>query len=205
MSDARGILLVVSAPSGTGKTTICREFLKAFPKVRFSVSFTTRPRRPGETDGKDYFFVSEEDFKRRLEAGEFIEWVENYGHLYGTSRQVLETALAAGEDILLDIEPRGAKAIRALYPEGVFVFILPPSLAALRERLAGRGEDKAQMERRLRNSLAEIRESLWYDYLLFNDKLDDAVGKFKAIYLAQTCRREREAGKVASFFGTDFS
>lgn len=205
MSDTRGILLVVSAPSGTGKTTICREFLRAFPAVRFSVSFTTRPRRPGETDGKDYFFVSEEDFRRRLAAGEFVEWVENYGHLYGTSRRVLEGALAAGEDILLDIEPRGARAIHNLYPEGVFVFILPPSLAALRERLAGRGEDEAEMERRLRNSLAEIRESLWYDYLIFNDELEEAVAKFKSIYLAQKCRRERTADKVASFFQTDLS
>jgi guanylate kinase len=196
---APGLLIVLSAPSGAGKTTICREILRMFPDVRFSVSTTTRPSRPGEVDGKDYHFVSKEEFRDRIDRGEFIEWVENYGQLYGTSKKTMDSFLERGHDLILDIEPRGAKAIRAHYPRGVFILILPPSLAELKSRLAKRGESAAVMECRLRTALDEIREALWYDYVIFNERLDEAVDRFRAVYVAEKCRRDRHAERIAAF------
>jgi len=194
-----GLLIVLSAPSGAGKTTICREILRMFPDVRFSVSTTTRPPRPGEVDGKDYHFVSKEEFRERIDRGEFIEWVENYGQLYGTSKKTMDAFLKRGHDLILDIEPRGAKAIREQYPRGVFILILPPSLAELKSRLAKRGESTAVMECRLRTALDEIREALWYDYIIFNERLDEAVDRFRAIYMAEKCRRDRHRERIAAF------
>jgi guanylate kinase len=194
-----GLLMVVSAPSGAGKTSICREILRMFPDIRFSVSATTRSPRPGEVDGKDYIFLAEEEFRERIARGEFAEWVENYGQLYGTSKMTMDAFLGQGYDLLLDIEPRGAKAIRGLYPRGVFVLILPPSLAELKARLAKRGESAAVMECRLRTALDEIRDALWYDYTIFNERLDDAVDRFRAVYIAEKCRRDRSAERIAAF------
>lgn len=115
------VIMVVSAPSGTGKTSICRPLLREFPALRFSVSFTTRPPRRGEADGRDYHFVTPDAFREKIQAGDFVEWAENYGHLYGTSRGVIEEIRGRGEDILLDVEPRGARALKEIYPKGVFV------------------------------------------------------------------------------------
>ena len=195
-----GLLMVVSAPSGAGKTSICRRIMKMFPDVRFSVSSTTRPPRPGEVDGRDYIFLPEADFRERIARGEFVEWVENYGQLYGTSKKTMDTFLEQGYDLLLDVEPRGAKAIREQYPRGVFIFILPPSLSELKARLVKRGESGAVMERRLRTSLDEIREALWYDYIIFNDRLSDAVDRFRAVYVAEKSRRERCIEGIEAFF-----
>jgi guanylate kinase len=192
--------MVVSAPSGAGKTSIGRGVLQLFPGIRFSVSCTTRLPRPGEVNGKDYHFISREEFEKRIAGGDFVEWVENYGQLYGTSKKTMDTFLAQGHDLLLDIEPRGAKAIREHYPHAVFIFILPPSIAELRSRLEKRGESAAVMESRLRMSLDEIREALCYDYIIFNERLPEAVDRFRAIYLAEKSRRERCAGRVAAFF-----
>jgi guanylate kinase len=194
-----GLLIVVSAPSGAGKTSICREILRMFPDVRFSVSSTTRPPRPGEVDGKDYFFISEDEFRERIDQGEFVEWVENYGQLYGTSKKTMNAFLERGHDLILDIEPRGAKAIREHYPRGIFILILPPSLSELKSRLAKRGESAAVMECRLRTALDEIRQALWYDYVIFNEKLDEAVERFRAVYIAEKSRRERHAERIATF------
>ena len=132
--------MVVSAPSGTGKTSICRGILRLFPSVRFSVSCTTRPPRPDETIGQDYDFISEEEFRERIDRGEFVEWVENYGQFYGTSKKTMNAFLTQGYDLILDIERRGAKAIREQYPRGIFIFILPPSLSELKSRMSLRGE-----------------------------------------------------------------
>jgi guanylate kinase len=195
-----GLLLVVSAPSGAGKTSICREFLRMFPDVRFSVSCTTRPPRPGEVDGRDYLFISKEEFRARIARGEFVEWVENYGEFYGTAKKTMDAFLAQGSDLILDIEPRGAKAIREHYPNGIFIFILPPSLAELKSRLANRGESVAVVERRLRTSLDEIREALWYDYTVFNERLDEAVDRFRAVYIAEKCRRDRLQDRITTLF-----
>lgn len=198
-----GVLMIMSAPSGAGKTSISREILRMFPDVRFSVSYTTRPSRPGEVNGKDYHFISEEAFRERIARGEFVEWVENYGQLYGTSRKTMDVFLEQGDDLILDIEPRGAKAIREHYPRGVFVFILPPSLSELKIRLLKRGESAAVMERRLKMSLDEIREARWYDYIIFNEKLDDAVKQFRAIYIAEKSRRDRCLERIEAFFSND--
>jgi guanylate kinase len=192
--------MVVSAPSGAGKTSICREILRRFPNVRFSVSYTTRPPRPGERIGKDYEFISVEEFRERIDRGEFAEWVENYGQLYGTSKETMDAFLTQGYDLILDIEPRGAKAIREHYPRGVFIFILPPSLSDLKSRLSLRGESAAVMERRLRSSLDEIREALWYDYIVFNETLEEAVDQFQAVYIAERSRRNRFAERIKAFF-----
>ena len=186
-----GLLMVVSAPSGAGKTSICREILQRFPKIRFSVSCTTRPPRLGEINGRDYEFISDEEFRERMVRGEFVEWVENYGYLYGTSKKAMEAFLSKGYDLILDIEPRGAKAIRENYPGGIFIFILPPTFADLKSRLSIRGESAAVMERRLKSSLDEIREALWYHYIIFNENLEEAVNRFQAVYIAEMSRRDR--------------
>ena len=195
-----GLLMVVSAPSGAGKTSICREFLRIFPDVRFSVSCTTRPPRPGEVDGRDYLFISQEEFRARIARGEFVEWVENYGELYGTAKTTMDAFLTQGRDLILDIEPRGARTIREHYPHAAFIFILPPSLAELKSRLAKRGESPSVVERRLRTSLDEIREALWYDYIVFNERLDEAVDRFRAVYIAEKCRRNRLEDRVTALF-----
>ncbi|OHE24159.1 MAG: guanylate kinase [Syntrophobacterales bacterium RBG_19FT_COMBO_59_10] len=192
--------MIVSAPSGAGKTSICRKIMQMFPNLHFSVSHTTRPPRPGEVDGKDYVFLSEAEFRERIARGEFVEWVENYGQLYGTSKKTMDAFLEQGYDLLLDIEPRGARAIREQYPRGVFIFILPPSLSELKARLAKRGESDAVMESRLRTSLDEIKEALWYDYIIFNERLGEAVERFRAVYIAEKSRRERCTERIEAFF-----
>ena len=194
-----GLLMVVSAPSGAGKTSICREILRRFPKIRFSVSCTTRPQRLGEINGRDYEFISDEEFRERMVRGEFVEWVENYGYLYGTSKKAMEAFLSKGYDLILDIEPRGAKAIRENYPGGIFIFILPPTFADLKSRLSIRGESAAVMERRLRSSLDEIREALWYHYIIFNENLEEAVNRFQAVYIAEMSRRDRWTERIEAF------
>jgi guanylate kinase len=195
-----GLLMVVSAPSGAGKTSICREILRQFPNVRFSVSCTTRRPRPGEVDGKDYEFISREEFRERLDRGEFIEWVENFGEFYGTSKKTMDAFLDQGYDLILDIERRGAKVIREQYPRAIFIFILPPSIAELKSRLSRRGESADVMQRRLKSSLDEIREALWYDYIIFNEKLEEAVDQFRAVYIAERSRRDRFTERIESFF-----
>ncbi len=194
------LIMVVSAPSGTGKTSICRPLLRDFPSLRFSVSFTTRPPRRGETDGRDYHFVTPAAFREKIRAGEFVEWAENYGHLYGTSRGVIEEIRGRGEDILLDVEPRGARALKEIYPKGVFVFVLPPDLEELQRRLWKRGDgDEEVRRRRYQKARDEIREVFWYDYIVVNDRLEQAIERMRAIYLAEKCRRERQMGIVSPF------
>lgn len=192
--------MVVSAPSGTGKTSICREFLKMYPNVEFSVSYTTRPPRPGEVHGKDYYFISEDAFKEQIAQGEFAEWVENHGYLYGTPRKTMNAFLDKGTDLILDIEPRGAKMLKQNYLGGIFVFILPPSMDELKWRLIRRGVDnEGTMKERMEVAMDEIGEIVWYDYVIFNDRLDDAVDYLRAIYLAEKSRRERLIGKMRNF------
>lgn len=197
--------MVVSAPSGAGKTSICREILRRFPNIRFSVSCTTRPPRRGEISGRDYEFISRAEFRERMDRGEFVEWVENYGHLYGTSKKTMDAFLSQGYDMILDIEPRGAKAIREHYPQGVFIFILPPSYAELKSRLSLRGESPPVMERRLRSSLDEIREALWYDYVIFNETLEEAVDRFRSVYIAEMSRRDRWTDRIEAFLKEESS
>ncbi len=193
----RGLYLVVSAPSGAGKTTIYKEFIKIFPEVRFSISHTTRKPRPGEVDGQDYHFVSPGRFRELIDLGEFIEWEENFGHLYGTSGRILKDYLEEGRDILLDIEPRGARKIKEMQDGGAFVLILPPSLAELEVRLRRRGEQEDVMRVRLGQALEQISQAHWYDYIVVNDFIPKSVELLKAIYLAEKCRRGREEAIAA--------
>jgi len=198
--NLEGLYVVVSAPSGTGKTSILREVLRMCPNLLFSVSHTTRPRRPGEKDGKDYYFITEEAFKDKLDRGEFAEWEENYGYLYGTSSKTMKEFLQKGFDLVLDIDWRGAKTLKKNYPGGVFVFILPPSTDELEKRLRGRGvESKQNIDKRLAKALDEIKEIIWYDYLIFNDHLETAVDTLRSIYVAEKSKRERLAYKIKEF------
>ena len=174
--------LVLSAPSGAGKTTIARRLRERRADVVFSVSATTRPARPGEVDGRDYHFVSEAEFRRMAEAGELIEWAEVHGNLYGTPLANVRRAAERGEYLLLDIDVQGAELIRERVPEAVHVFILPPSGAALAERLLRRGsEGEAVRARRLLNACREVRLAPRFDHVVVNDELEHAVDEVELI------------------------
>lgn len=186
-----GVALVLSGPSGVGKTTVYRQFLAQCPEVRFSVSCTTRAPRPGEVAGRDYYFLTPEDFRRRVEAGEFLEHAEVHGNHYGTLRSEVENVVRAGQDVLLDIDVQGARLVRAaaasttLAVALVFVFVGPPSLPVIEQRLRGRGSDAEEViQRRLRNAEAELQAWREYDYLIINDTLDRAVADLMAVRTA---------------------
>lgn len=194
MIRRRGALFVVSAPSGAGKTTLCREARLRLPDLAYSVSYTTRAPRPGETDGTDFHFVSEPEFQRLRTRGEFAEWATVHGNLYGTRASVLEAALSHGQDILLDIDTQGAAQLRRRYPEAVLVFIVAPSLADLERRLRERRSDAAgEIARRLGRAREEI--ALWpdYDYLIVNRDLKEAAEQLMAIIVAERSRTSRLA------------
>ncbi|HYB19435.1 MAG TPA: guanylate kinase [Thermodesulfobacteriota bacterium] len=194
MERKEGLLFVVSGASGTGKTTLCRAMLKIYPNLRFSVSHTTRPRRPRDENGRDYYFVSAEEFQRMVDQGDFAEWAEIYGRRYGTSKKMLEKARAEGQDLILDIDSQGARQLRQQGLPGVFVFVLPPSLTELKQRLMKRKtEEKEALEERLKKARDEIVEARWYDYLILNNELERAQEQLQAIILAEHCRRERMA------------
>ena len=178
---------MVSGPSGAGKSSVVAGLAERLP-FHFSVSMTTRAARPGEIDGEDYWFVSPEQFGEARAAGELLEWAEYSGHLYGTPRSEVAGRLAAGEDILLDIELRGARQVKAAYPEAVFIFIAPPSLEVLEARLRGRGDtDLEQVARRLavaRDQMAEAEA--WFDHIVVNDDLERAIAEVAGILTAPT-------------------
>jgi len=196
----KGIYIAVSAPSGAGKTSICKRLMKMFPEVRYSVSYTTRPPRQGEQSGREYVFISDEDFREKIKKGGFVEWAENYGHLYGTSRETMDAFLKQGYDLLFDVDPRGAKALKESYPDGIFVFVLPPSLEVLKKRLKGRGsEPEEALKKRLEKVRDEIKEIFWYDYVVFNERIDEAVDRLRSIYLAEKSRRARLTNRIKNF------
>ncbi len=197
-----GIAFIVSAPSGTGKTTLCRMAAERFPNLRNSVSYTTRKRRPGEVNGVDYWFVDEETFAGMVERGEFLEYADVYGKRYGTSRKDLEDLLDKGVSVILEIDVQGAAKVREKLDGGVFVFILPPSLKAAEERLASRGKDTAEeIRRRLGIAAEEIRRASEYDYIVINDDLSRAFEEFSSIITAEKARSARMAGKIKELFG----
>ena len=187
-------MFVVSGASGTGKTTLCRAMLKIFPHLHFSVSYTTRPQRAGDVNGRDYHFVSAEEFQKMIEEGEFAEWAEIYGQRYGTSKMILEKVREEGRDVILNVDGQGARQLRDKDLRGIFIFILPPSWAELKQRLAKRQtEEKAALEERLRKARAEMAEARWYDYIIINEELEKAQEQLKAVILAEHRRRERMA------------
>ncbi len=185
-----GEVFIVTAPSGTGKTTLLKELLAGDPRLHFSISFTTRPPRPGEQAGKDYFFVSPEEFARLRDRGDLAEWVEQYGYAYGTSRPQVQETLDSGADVIFDIEPRGARALKREFPQGTFIFILPPSWEELERRLKVRGQvEPAEIARRLERGRTEVKEVSWYDYMVVNDNLETALAQLKAIVtVSRFCR-----------------
>ena len=184
-----GILFVISAPSGAGKTSLCHEVIDIFPRLRHSVSFTTRAPRPGERDGVDYYFVTPEIFQEMVAEDAFAEWAEVHGNRYGTAVKTLDALCEAGYDVLLDIDWQGAEQLKKRCPGGVFIFILPPDFAELQRRLQGRNSDSAEViEQRLKNARHEMRQMIWYDYLVVNDDLARAVCELQAIITAEGCR-----------------
>ncbi|MBQ9365395.1 MAG: guanylate kinase [Schwartzia sp.] len=188
----KGCLVVVSGPSGAGKGTICSAFLERASGIAYSVSATTRSPRRGEVDGRDYYFVDEESFKKMIDGDELLEWAEVYGNYYGTPLKKIQEKIAEGKDILLEIDTQGAMQVKKRFPNGVFVFILPPSLAELQRRIRGRGtEGERDIEKRLAASEGEIKMASDYRYVIVNDKLDDAVSSLSAIVEAEHCRASR--------------
>jgi len=191
MSRGKGSLFIVSAPSGAGKTTILRRVMAEVGGMVFAVSHTTRSPRPGEQDGRDYFFVNQEDFLRMRDEGGFVEWAEVHGNYYGTSRSMLDSVMAEGTDVLHDIDVQGARKIRESGMEAVYIFILPPSLEVLEQRLRGRDSDPEEViGRRLHNAVAEVEGYFEYDYVILNDDLEQALGDFKAVVNAQRLRAD---------------
>ena len=185
-------MVVISGPSGVGKSSFVQQLLAADLNLEYSVSATTRIRRPHETDGRDYLFLTREEFRRRIDAGEFVEWAEVHGEQYGTLRSEIERRLAKGRNVLLDIDVQGGMAVRKVYQDGVFIFVLPPSLASLEERLRGRGTDPDERIRvRLENARREIELGKAYDYAVVNDDLDLALNRVVAIITAEECRIRR--------------
>jgi guanylate kinase len=198
-----GNLIIVSAPSGAGKTTIVAEVVRSLAGVRESVSFTSRPPRAAEQDGSHYHFVSEAEFKAMAARGEFLEWAEVHGNLYGTSRRAVDELLAAGEDVVLTIDVQGAANARRVFPDAVSVFILPPSYETLLSRLHARGANRSDDLRvRLGNAQHEIEQYRHFDYIIVNDELTIAVSELAAIILAARCSRPRRAAQAEDILAT---
>lgn len=189
----KGILFVISAPSGTGKTTLLKKVMARVPGLNFSVSHTTRKPRSGERDGRDYYFVERGQFERMIAEKQFLEWAQVHDNLYGTSTMTVSAQIAAGQDVILDIDVQGAAIIRESSElEAVQVFIAPPSLVALEERLRGRNtEDEETIQLRLQNARVEMEAVGKYDYLVVNDQLDEAVEGLASIIIAERARAHR--------------
>ncbi|MGB0332213.1 MAG: guanylate kinase [Planctomycetota bacterium] len=180
-SELKGSVLLISGPSGCGKSTICKQLLED-DQVVFSVSATTRTPRPGEVDGQHYHFLSVDEFKARIEAGDFVEHAEVHGNMYGTLRAPMREAIAAGKTYLVEIDVQGALQLKALEVDGIYVFVAPPSFEVLRQRLSGRGTETPEvLERRLKKAEDEYRERVKYDHIVVNDDLDRAVTEIRKI------------------------
>src|ERR1700682_5058522 len=192
-ASSYGLLIVVSSPSGGGKGTLIDRVLKTVPGVSYSVSYTTRAPRGTEQNGKEYFFVSTAAFEEMIRRGDFLEWANVYGHLYGTSRSQVERERAAGHDIILEIDVQGAASIRARIDDAVSIFILPPSFELLRQRLVTRGTDSAaELEKRLQGAPAEVEEHRNFQYVILNDDINRASQQLAAVISAERARQTRQ-------------
>lgn len=202
--DDAGLLIVVAAPSGAGKTSLVRALLEADNRVQVAVSHTTRPQRPGETDGVNYHFVDLPAFQALVDADGFVEHAEVFGNRYGTSKAALRACLAAGKDVVLEIDWQGARQVRAAFPEAVAsVFIVPPSLATLQERLTGRGQDAADViEARMAKAVAEMSHYQDFDYLIVNDAFEVAASELRSVVSAERLQRPRQASRHAALLSS---
>lgn len=195
-SEHKGKLFIISGPSGAGKGTICKRLIEE-TKVEISVSMTTRQPRDGEINGKSYYFTTKEDFLREVEADGFLEWAEVYGNYYGTPKAKVDEKLAAGIDVVLEIDIQGALNVKEAYPEGIFIFILPPSMAELRKRITGRGsETEESLRLRLSQTLKEVSYIDKYDYCVVNGELEEAVTRVKSIVIAEHSRVSQNIYKL---------
>jgi guanylate kinase len=190
--ERRGILFVVSAPSGAGKTTLCQQIVSAVPGLKHSVSYTTRRPRPGEQHGREYFFVDEPVFREMAARGEFAEWATVYGNLYGTPKRLLTDMMAAGTDILLDVDTQGAMQIKERFQDAIYIYILPPSLHALRSRLLQRaGDSPDEIERRLKKAREEVWSYRHYDYVIRNEDVKQALKELESVIVTERIRTKR--------------
>ncbi|MDO4904508.1 MAG: guanylate kinase [Lautropia sp.] len=201
MSSSAGSILIISAPSGAGKTSLVRALMQARNHIQLSVSFTTRPPRDGERDGEDYVFVSVDDFKARRDAGEFLEWAEVHGNFYSTSRRWIDERIEAGADIVLEIDWQGAQQVLPLYPDAVSIFIAPPSIEVLKQRLEDRGKDSAAtIERRLAAARSELEHADRFQYIIINQDFNTASQQLIGIADAARCRFGKQAARDPELF-----
>jgi guanylate kinase len=196
-----GLLFVVTAPSGAGKSSLIKELLAAERGVALSVSYTTRPPRPGELDGREYHFVALREFEAMLERGEFLESAQVHGHRYGTSQKVIEKARASGLDLVLEIDWQGAEQVRRLHPDAIGVFILPPSMRELERRLRARAQDAdAVIRRRLENAEEEMQHAVEFKYAIINNNFDDALLDLRAVVRAERLAVARQLARHSEVF-----
>ncbi|MNH92620.1 Guanylate kinase [compost metagenome] len=200
MERDRGILIVLSGPSGVGKGTVCAALRKMSPDIVYSVSATTRAARAGEVDGVNYFFRTREQFQQMIETDEVLEWAEYVGNYYGTPKRFVEETLRSGRDVILEIEVQGALQVKQKFDEGVFIFLLPPSLDELENRIVTRGTESDEIIRsRMSVAVDEIRLMEHYDYAIINDRVESACSKIQAILAAEHCKRERIFPKIVQW------
>ncbi len=189
-----GLIVIISAPSGAGKTTLLRRVMEELPGLRFSVSYTTRPPRANEREGEDYHFISPSIFQNMVERNEFLEWAEVLGNRYGTARENLSRLKSEGVDLILDIDTQGARRVVEQIEPAILIYVLPPSLESLQERLTKRGFDSPERIRfRLANAKRDMEEARWYHYVILNDRIEETVEKLKAIIMAERCRKNKNA------------
>ncbi len=197
-------VFIISAPSGSGKSTLVHRLLATVPGLTFSISYTTRPPRPTETNGVEYVFTTRADFEARLARGEFLEYAEVYGNYYGTNRDTFERATRDSRDLVLDIEVQGARQLKVAIPEAISVFVLPPSRAILEQRLRARSQDSEEViQRRLESAAAEVRNYTQYDYVLINREIEDSAARLASIVKAERLRKarmEEEVGPILDSF-----